>query len=108
MDRITEKLPFIKAIEGLDLKAIESKVAGVDPSVIHPVDFAYNAVSAQLFPKMVREYIAMRNENESLTDKLAEYETAEPTISRGSASKSNKSGGAEGNFIDAINKAMGF
>jgi len=109
MERITEKLPFVKTIEGLDLKAIESKAAGIDPSVIHPVDFAYNAVSAQLFPKVVREYVAMRKEIESLTDKLAEYETAEPTISGGSASKSNKSGGgaAEGNFLDAINRAMG-
>jgi hypothetical protein len=108
MERITEKLPFVKAIEGLDLKAIEAKVAGVDPSVIHPVDFAYNAVSAQLFPKIVREHLALLKEFGSLADKLAEYETAEPTISGGSASKSNKSGGAEGNFIDAINKAMGF
>ena len=109
MDRITEKLPFVKSIDGLDLKAVESKAAGIDPSVIHPVDFAYNAVSAQLFPKVVREYVALRKEIESLTDKLAEYETAEPTISGGSATKSSKSGSgaAEGNFIDAINRALG-
>jgi hypothetical protein len=107
MERITEKLPFVKALDGLDINAIQNKAASVDPSVIHPVDFAYNAVSAQLLPPMVRELMAMRKENEALTDKLAEYENAEPKMSGSSGSGKRSSGGVEGNFIDAINRAFG-
>jgi hypothetical protein len=76
--------------------------------VIHPVDFAYNAVSAQLLPTIVREYVGLRKEIESLTDKLAEYETAEPTISSGSSAKAQRpTSGGEGGFVDAINRAFG-
>jgi len=107
MERITEKLPFVKALDGLDINAIQNKAASVDPSVIHPVDFAYNAVSAQLLPPMVRELMAMRKENEALTDKLAEYENAEPKMSGATGSGKRPSGGVEGNFIDAINRAFG-
>ena len=108
MDRITEKLPFVKTLEGLDIQALQSKAASVDPTVIHPVDFAYNAVSAQLLPTIVREYVGLRKEIEVLTDKLAEYETAEPTLSSGSPSKVQKSSaGGDGGFVDAINRAFG-
>jgi hypothetical protein len=106
VERITEKLPFIKAIEGLDIESIQSKAASTDPSVIHPVDFAYNAVSAQLLPSIVREYVGLRKEIESLTDKLAEYENAEPKMS-GSTGNQTRSTVNEGNFIDAINRAFG-
>ena len=109
MERITEKLPFVKTLEGLDLNAIQNKASSVDPTVIHPVDFAYNAVSAQLLPTIVREYVGLRKEIESLTDKLAEYETAEPKLSGGSPNAPKRSGssGSEGGFVDAINRAFG-
>lgn len=109
MERITEKLPFVKSIDGIDINAIQTKAASVDPTVIHPVDFAYNAVSAQLLPTIVREYVGLRKEIESLTDKLAEYETAEPSISAGSPSKAqgSRSSGMGGGFIDAIDRAFG-
>jgi hypothetical protein len=108
VERITEKLPFVKAIEGLDLQAIQTKAASVDPTVIHPVDFAYHAVSAQLLPSIVREYVGLRKEVESLTDKLAEYENAEPTLSSGSSAKAQRpTSGGEGGFVDAINRAFG-
>lgn len=109
VERITEKLPFVKTLEGLDISTIQNKAASVDPTVIHPVDFAYNAVSAQLLPPIVRELMAMRKENEALTDKLAEYETAEPKLSGGSPNAPKRSGssGSEGGFVDAINRAFG-
>lgn len=108
VDRITEKLPFVKTLDGVDIQALQSKAASIDPSVIHPVDFAYNAVSAQLLPTIVREYVGLRKEIESLTDKLAEYETAEPTISSGSSAKAQRpTSGGEGGFVDAINRAFG-
>lgn len=109
VERITEKLPFVKTLDGLDLQALQTKAASVDPTVIHPVDFAYNAVSAQLLPSIVREYVGLRKEIEVLTDKLAEYETAEPTLSSGSPARLQKSGpsSGEGGFVDAINRAFG-
>jgi hypothetical protein len=109
VERITEKLPFVKTIDGIDINAIQTKAASVDPTVIHPVDFAYNAVSAQLLPSIVREYVGLRKEIEALTDKLAEYETAEPSISSGSPAKAGgaRSSGHTGGFIDAIDRAFG-
>ena len=45
-----QKLPFLKGIEGLDMSSIQQKASETDPSAMHPVDHAYNAVSAQVFP----------------------------------------------------------
>lgn len=81
VSRVQKKLPFLSGIDGLDMGAIEKKAAEVDPSVIHPVDYTYNAVSAQLLPSIIKEYVGMRKENEVLTDRLAEYEGAEPSMS---------------------------
>jgi hypothetical protein len=79
--RVQQKLPFLSGFEGLDMAAIQEKAAAVDPSVIHPVDYTYNSVSAQILPVLVREYANMRKENETLTDRLAQYEDAEPSMS---------------------------
>jgi len=81
VSRVQKKLPFLSGIEGLDMKAVQEKAAEVDPTVIHPVDYTYNAVSAQILPSIIKEYVGMRKENEVLTDRLAEYEGAEPNMS---------------------------
>ena len=81
IERVQQKLPFLSGLENLDMEAIQTKAAESDPSVIHPVDHAYNAVSAQLLPNIVKAYMSMRKENELLTDRLADYETAEPAMS---------------------------
>jgi hypothetical protein len=113
VERITEKLPFLKSFDKLDVAAIQQKAAQTDPTVIHPVDFAYNAVSAQLLPAFAREYMSQKKEIESLTDRLAEYESAEPRISgTGSsrlptASGSRSTAGSDVSFTDAINRAFG-
>jgi hypothetical protein len=113
VERITEKLPFLKSFDKLDLSAIQQKAAQTDHTVIHPVDFAYNAVSAQLLPAFAREYMSQKKEIESLTDRLAEYESAEPRISgTGSsrlptASGSRSTAGSDVSFTDAINRAFG-
>jgi hypothetical protein len=113
MERITEKLPFLKTFDKLDVASIQQKAAQSDPSVIHPVDFAYNAVSAQLLPAIVREYVSQRKEIESLTDRLAEFEGAEPRISGTGSSRlpspsgSRSTAGSDVSFTDAINRAFG-
>ena len=103
--RVQKKLPFLSGIEGLDMKAIQQKAAEVDPSVIHPVDYTYNSVSAQILPSVIREYVGMRKENELLTDRLAEYEDAEPTMS-GSAPSTEGSATKKASFADAVDAAF--
>ena len=78
--RVNEKLPFLSGVEGLDMGAIENKAAETDPNVVHPVDFAYNAVAAQLLPVIVKEYMSSRKDVDGLMEKLASYEDAEPTL----------------------------
>lgn len=108
VERVEAKLPFLKGIEGLDLSAVREKAASVDPSVVHPVDFAYNAVSAQILPAVVREYVTLRKEVEHLTDRLAEYEDAEPKMS-GSQPSSKRMAqkiGGDASFEDRVNAAF--
>ena len=106
VNRINEKLPFLSGVENLDMGAIQTKASDLDPSVVHPVDFAYNAVAAQLLPTIVREYMASRKEAETLMGKLAEYEGAEPTMS-GSPARDGVAPSADMSFTDAINAALG-
>ena len=77
-DRVSEKLPFLKAVEGFDMSAAKEAAVNSDPTTIHPVDHAYNTIASQILPTVVREYASMRKEIEVLTDRLAEFEGAEP------------------------------
>lgn len=105
--RVNEKLPFLSGVEGLDMGAIENKAAETDPSVVHPVDFAYNAVAAQLLPVLVKEYMSSRKDIDGLMDKLASYEDAEPTMSGTPAADGTVRQPSELSFADAINAALG-
>ena len=105
VERVQQKLPFLKGIEGLDLEGIQQKAAETDPTVLHPVDHAFNAVSAQLFPTVVKQYVQMRKEVEHLTDKLAEFEQAEPKMSgRNNGSPAAVSENAS--FEERVNQAF--
>ena len=109
VQRVKEKLPFLTGIDDVNLSEIEQKAAELDPTVVHPVDFAYGAVAAELLPKVVRQYFSSQKEVEALMDKLSEYEEAEPTMSgapatdSGNVSKAN----ADLSFEDAIAAALG-
>ena len=105
--RVGEKLPFLAGVEGLDMGAIQGKAADLDPSVVHPVDFAYNSVAAQLLPTIVREYLSSRAEADVLMSKLAEYEGAEPTMSGSPKSDSTNPVSGDLSFEDAISAALG-
>lgn len=108
VERVQEKLPFLKGIEGLDMSAIQQKASETDPTVLHPVDHAYNAVSAQVFPTVVRQYLEMRKEVESLTDRLAEYEDAEPAMSGQTKAPAASSGVPENaSFEERVAAALG-
>ena len=108
VERVQEKLPFLKGIEGLDMSAIQQKASETDPTVLHPVDHAYNAVSAQVFPTVVRQYLEMRKEVESLTDRLAEYEDAEPAMSGQTKAPAAGAGVSDSaSFEERVNAALG-
>lgn len=108
VERVQQKLPFLKGIEGLDMSAIQQKASETDPTVLHPVDHAYNAVSAQVFPTVVRQYLEMRKEVESLTDRLAEYEDAEPAMSGQTKAPAAGAGVSDSaSFEERVNAALG-
>ena len=108
VERVQQKLPFLSGIEGLDMAAVQQQASDADPSVIHPVDHAYNAVSAQLLPNIVKEYVTMRKENEALMDRLADYEGAEPTVSGAAVPQAATSGvTSDMTFEQSIAAALG-
>ena len=108
VERVQQKLPFLSGIDGLDMSAIQQKASETDPSVLHPVDHAYNAVSAQVFPTVVRQYLEMRKEVESLTDRLAEYEDAEPAMSGQTKAPATRAGVSDNaSFEERVNAALG-
>ncbi len=102
--RVQKKLPFLSGFEGLDMAAVQEKAAEVDPSVIHPVDYTYNSVSAQILPSIVKEYASLRKENDALTDRLAQYEDAEPNMSGSSPNATPAS--SDASFADRIEAAF--
>lgn len=105
VDRVLEKLPFLNGLE-IDMDAIKEKAFTTAPDVIHPVDYAYNAVAAQLLPRIVKEYFQTLKENDSLTDRLADFESAEPNISgRGPDGSTRPSSDLD--FASAIEAALG-
>ena len=107
-DRVSEKLPFLSGVEGVDMDGIRDSVSELNPSTLHPVDFAYNAVAARLLPVIVREYLGARKEAESLTDQLSGYEEAEPTMSGTPVSDgSSRRASSDLSFTDAITAALG-
>ena len=108
VERVQQKLPFLKGIEGLDMSAVQQKASDNDPAVLHPVDHAYNAVSAQVFPTVVRQYLEMRKEVEALTDRLAEYEDAEPAMSGQTKAPAAGAGVSDSaSFEERVNAALG-
>lgn len=108
VQRIQDKVPFLSGFEDLNLETIQKEAADVDPSVIHAVDFAYQAVAARLMPSMVKEYAAAQKEIEQLTAQLATYEDAEPKLSGGtnSAPLAGSATSASGDFAASIEQAL--
>lgn len=106
IDKVQEKLPLLKGIEGLDMAQVQESVSDIDPEVMHPVDFAYSNVASKLLPNIVRELVKAQKSNEDLLSKLAEYEAAEPTMS-GAPASSDGARPANMSFAEAVNAAFG-
>lgn len=108
VNRVREKVPFLAGFENVDFDSLTAKAAEKDPSVIHPVDAAYNSVAAQLLPTVIKEYSALQAEIDSLTDRLAEYEDAEPGTSGSTpdSARMAKPAGGDLSFEDAISRRL--
>ena len=108
VERVQQKLPFLKGIEEVNMESIQQKASDTDPAALHPVDHAYNSVSAQLLPTIVKSYLQSQKEIEVLTNQLAEYEEAEPAMSGQTKSTANPSGLSDDmTFEQRINAALG-
>ena len=108
VERVQQKLPFLKGIEEVNMENIQQKASDTDPAALHPVDHAYNSVSAQLLPTIVKNYLRSQKEIEVLTNQLAEYEEAEPAMSGQTKSTANPSGLTDDmTFEQRINAALG-
>ena len=106
--RIKDKVPFLSGFEGLDLETIQKEAADVDPTVVHSVDFAYQAVAARLLPSMVKEYASSQKLIEELTKQLASYEDAEPKLSGGTNSAPLAGSSSKGgDFASSIESILG-
>lgn len=107
--RITDKVPFLSGFEGLDMEGIAKEAAEVDPSVVHSVDFAYQAVAARLMPSLVKEYATSQKLIDELTAQLATYEDAEPKLSGGSnpSALAGSASVSDTNFAASIEAALG-
>lgn len=105
--RISDKVPFLSGFEDLDMEKISQEASSVDPSVVHPVDFAYQAVAARLIPPLVKEYASAQKLIDELTKQLASYEDAEPKLSGGS-NPTALAGSTSGttNFAESIEAAL--
>jgi len=108
VERVQQKLPFLQGIEEVDMESIQQRASDTDPAVLHPVDHAYNSVSAQLLPTIVKNYLQSQKEIEMLTNQLAEYEDSEPAMSGQTRSSANPSGLTDDmTFEQRINAALG-
>tara|TARA_R100000353_G_C6511518_1_gene196728 strand:+ start:1422 stop:2618 length:1197 start_codon:yes stop_codon:yes gene_type:complete len=105
-ERVSEKLPFLSGVDGFDMNEVKESVSEINPETLHPVDFAYNAVAAKLLPVIVEQYIKTRREAESLTDQLATYEEAEPTMSGSPKSDSTSPRSSGLSFAESIEAAL--
>lgn len=108
VNRVREKVPFLSGFENVDFDSLTEKAAEKDPAVIHPVDAAYNSVAAQLLPTVIKEYSALQAEIDALTDRLAEYEDAEPGTSGSTpdSARMAKPAGGDLSFEDAISRRL--
>jgi hypothetical protein len=108
-ERLKSKLTFLNDIEGVDLKALTKEAAEFDPQFADDVTSSYQVMTSKLFPKLAREYVSLRKEIDSLTDKLAEYDNAKPRAGSGSAvGGAGNPVGADGkSFLDAVTAAFG-
>jgi hypothetical protein len=107
-EKLRSKLPFIAAIDGLDLKQLAAEAAEQEPTVLDPVTGTYQAMAAKLLPNIARQYVALQKEVDALTERLAEYDGATPKAGGGSLNTAGTPTTADGkSFLEAVTAAFG-
>ena len=107
-ERISERMPFLEEIEGLDMDSFIGEAGSTDPSSLDPVKATYNSIGAKLMPRLAAEVLRLQRENENLTGQLAEYEDTEPGAGGGGAASSpSKSRDSTADFLAAVSSQLG-
>lgn len=102
VERITEKLPFVKDIPGVNFDNVAKAVGDLDFNALPVHEKAYAQIAGALLPKFVKDRVAMQNQIDSLLDELESYKQAAPNPGGG---KPALDSGAPKRFIDLIAEA---
>lgn len=107
LKRVEAKLPFIKTIGGVDLKAIKEQIDDTDLESLDMANKSYNAFSGRALPKLAAAYKAALDEIEQLTNDLDTYRRSTPGVGARGASPA-PSGTADPGvaFTDAVERAF--
>lgn len=105
-NKLASKVPFLKSIEGLDFDSVAKRAGETDFDVLDVHNKVYSKMAGDMLPKLVVEFASLRSELEEALDELEALKKAEPKIG-GGASNSSAQTKPAGNFIDAINAALG-
>jgi myosin heavy subunit len=103
--KLASKVPFLKSIEGLDFDNVAKRAGEADLDSLDIHNKVYSKMAGDIFPKLAVEFVNLRNELEEALDELESLKKAEPKI--GGSTSSGSPSKAAGNFIDAINAALG-
>ena len=107
-DKLKNKLAFLSGVEGVDLSALSTEAAQVDPTTLDHVTGTYQFMAAKLLPKMAAQYIGLQREIDELTSRLADYDKATPKAGGGSLSGNSSSASLDSkSFVDAVAAAFG-
>ena len=118
VSRLAERIPFLQDMPGVNLGQLREEIAATDPKTLHPVDAQYQAAASKLFPAVVNDLFRAQAEVESLLQRLADYEKAEPgagvsmtsanpgASARGAVSVTGLPPGASPSLSQAVNAAL--
>jgi len=104
-DRVVKKLPFLTASDKFTLDSIKTKVADADLDALDVSTKAYNAYAGWLLPQFANERKAFVKDIETLTDELAKYKKANPSLN-GNAAHSASVSDDNLTFEQAVERAM--
>lgn len=105
-NKLASKVPFLKSIEGLDFDSVAKRAGETDFDVLDVHNKVYSKMAGDILPKLVVEFASLRSELEEALDELEALKKAEPKIGGGTSNASTSTKSA-GNFIEAINAALG-
>jgi hypothetical protein len=104
---LSKKIPFVRALEGVDFDSVVAGAAEADPAALDPVEATYRGIAGKMFPKVAAEYLKARQEIDRLTEQLAEYADLEPRAGGGGQAPRRTSQNDSASFVEAVDAAFG-